>query len=1182
MTEPTYLNFDLWIGRTAEGYRAKAVDSFGREETVAFQMPFTELEVENFWLRIGRPRRGMRRVQSPEVEAAESLGGRLFESVFHGELLSCFRASLEEAKSTHAGLRIRLRLAEVPELADLPWEYLYDQRFDLFLGLSRSTPVVRYLELPARVQPLVVEPPLTMLVMLASPSDYESLEVEREWTQLNEALADLRTRRLIELQRLEGATLPNLQRRLDGGEIHIFHFIGHGGFDERTQEGVLIFEDESGRGKPITSDQLGVLLHDHTSLRLAFLNACEGARPCPKDAFAGIAQTLIQKGIPAVIAMQSEIPDEVGATLAQNFYSALAAGNPVDAGLTEARKAIFFQGSVEWGVPVLYLRAPNGRIFDLEEMQVHDGGRMLPASPLLEDPSLAEAAIGSSPRAQSRQHQTWNVPYRRNPFFTGREDVLETLHQALNGSGKTAQGQVQGISGLGGIGKTQTAVAFAHRFRNEYDAVLWSVASSEADLVAGFVEIAQVLGLPERNAPEQEAVEAVRRWLDTTGSWLLVLDNADQPEIVEPFLPASPRGHLLVTSRARNLDVLDVVRAIRLDALPPEDAWEFLLKRTDRKAPGDDERQAAAGLAEALGYLPLALEQAGAYLAAHPVRFCDYLESYHQRRLPLLAEGAPRQYPESVATTWALNFEQVELASEAAAEVLRLSAFLSPDRIPLELLSHGVAELGPVLAEPLARAEDDPVRLGNLLEPLTRYSLVRADLEDRTYSLHRLVQEVVKDTMGTGVRGRWAERTVRALNRAFPEIEFANWARCERLLAHARSALRLIEEDPSLEIEEAGRLLNQVGTYCLKRGRFATAGPPFHHALEIRKKVFGDEHRYVATSLNNLAALYRAQGRYEEAAPLYLRALEIREKVLGSEHPHVGESLNNLAILYHVQARLDDAESLHQRALEISEKSGGSEHPNVAFSLNNLANLYRDQDRYDEAMPLLQRALEIRARVLGRQHPHVATSLNSLANLYRDWGHYTEAIPLFQQALEIREQVLGGEHPHVADSLNSLANLYRDQGRYDEAEPLYQRARAVREKVLGGAHPHLADNLNDLANLYRDQGRYDQAEPLYQRAQSIRKKALGPEHPDFAATLKDYAALLHRTSREEEAIKLEAQAQTIQRATRPSYPDEDRKVCAAAILTAGCRRNTSYRASLLAIPQRCESPREVSLDTRDA
>jgi hypothetical protein len=367
MEEISYLDFDLLIERAEEGYTARVLNSPAGQATADFSLPFSELELENFLLRVGRTRRGMRRLESPEMEAAKSFGGRLFDAVFGGDVRECLRSSLDEADRQEAGLRLRLRLADVPELADLPWEYLYNPALNRFFVLSAETPLVRYLDLPERIRPLAVQPPLKVLVVISSPSDYPPLDVEREWEKLSEALGDLEQRGLVVLERLEDATLMTLQRRLRRGEYHVFHFIGHGDFDERAQDGVLLLEDEQGRGRPVSGQYLGTLLHDERTLRLAILNACEGARTSRTDPFAGTAQSLVQQGTPAVIAMQFEITDEAAIALAHEFYAALADGYPVDGALAEARKAIFGQeNDVEWGTPVLYMRSPDGHIFDVK------------------------------------------------------------------------------------------------------------------------------------------------------------------------------------------------------------------------------------------------------------------------------------------------------------------------------------------------------------------------------------------------------------------------------------------------------------------------------------------------------------------------------------------------------------------------------------------------------------------------------------------------------------------------------------------------------------------------------------------------------------------------------------------------------------------------------------------------
>ena len=336
------------------------------QATVEFALPFTDVEIENCLLRLGRPRRLVRRIESAEMQTAKNFGAALFNAVFDGDVRACLRSSMDEAKRDGTGVRLRLRLADA-ELADLPWELLYNPSVNRFLALSVQTPLVRYMELAERIQPISVTPPIRVLVMLSSPNDYPALDVEAEWTKLTEAVADLSASGQIAVERLDDATLGALQRCLRRSSYHIFHFIGHGEFDQTMQEGVLLLEGENQRGHRVGSQYLGMLLHDHESLRVAILNACEGARSSRQDPFAGSAQSLVQQGIPAVIAMQFEIADDVATTFAHEFYGALSDGYPIDAALTEARKAIFAAGcEVEWATPVLYLRAPDGRIFDVD------------------------------------------------------------------------------------------------------------------------------------------------------------------------------------------------------------------------------------------------------------------------------------------------------------------------------------------------------------------------------------------------------------------------------------------------------------------------------------------------------------------------------------------------------------------------------------------------------------------------------------------------------------------------------------------------------------------------------------------------------------------------------------------------------------------------------------------------
>ncbi len=385
------------------------------------------------------------------------------------------------------------------------------------------------------------------------------------------------------------------------------------------------------------------------------------------------------------------------------------------------------------------------------------------------------------------------------------------------------------------------------------------------------------------------------------------------------------------------------------------------------------------------------------------------------------------------------------------------------------------------------------------------------------------------------------EQRVEALNVEFVKLYSAG--KYQEAEAKGKEALALAEQLLGLNNVNTATSLNNLAELYRAQGRYAEAEPLCKRALAIREKALGPDHPDTATSLNNLALLYQNQGRYAEAEPLYKRALAIREKALGPDHPDTAQGLNNLAGLYHSQGRYAEAEPLYKRALAIRDSTLGPDHPDTATSLNNLAELYRAQGRHAQAEPLCKRALAIREKALGPDHPDTATSLNNLAGLFQDQGRYAEAEPLYKRTLAITEKALGPDHPDTANSLNNLAVLYVAQGRYAEAEPLCKRALAIREKALGPDHPSTASSLNNLAGLYRAQGRYAEAEPLCKRALTIREKALGPDHPNTATSLNNLATLYEAQGRYGEAEPLFKRALVItEKALGPDHPETARSL----------------------------------------
>ena len=366
---PQYIDFDVQLEADGQGGYRVHVQSTAGHTHAEFQLPFSDAQLENRLLKLkmalmrsgGRANRAM---LSPEEQAVQDFGQDLFESLMTTNVRSLYDGSRIQAANADKGLRLRLQIA-APELASLPWEFLYDVRQRVYLCRQKDTPLVRYLEVAAPVSTLTVNAPLRILAMIASPRDLHILDTEREKRRMEQSLARLTQAGQIELAWVDSGHWRDLQRALWHGPWHVFHYIGHGGFDTQANEGILAFEGDDGRMQPIRARSLADLLAGERSLRFAFLNACLGAAGGERDVFASTAATLVQRGTPAVLAMQYEITDKAAIEFSQTFYEALAEGLPVDTAATMARQAIHFgvPNSLEWGTPVLYSRATSGPLF---------------------------------------------------------------------------------------------------------------------------------------------------------------------------------------------------------------------------------------------------------------------------------------------------------------------------------------------------------------------------------------------------------------------------------------------------------------------------------------------------------------------------------------------------------------------------------------------------------------------------------------------------------------------------------------------------------------------------------------------------------------------------------------------------------------------------------------------------
>ncbi len=714
----------------------------------------------------------------------------------------------------------------------------------------------------------------------------------------------------------------------------------------------------------------------------------------------------------------------------------------------------------------------------------------------------------------------WLVPLPRNPFFTGREEVLEALHTQLGINQVIALTQSSAVHGLGGIGKTQVALEYAYRYALEYGAVFWIGAETEEQIVFSLLHIADVLQLPEQDDKDQQrVVAAVQRWLATHGQWLLIWDSVEDLTLLNRFLPSARSGAILITTRSQVLGTL--ARGLDLLPMEQEEGMLFLLRRAKVLAPDATNAQmhqlatcmpaqyaAAQELVKAVGGLPLALDQAGAYLEATQCGLPAYLELFHTQRAALLRQRGEesRNHPESASTTFALAIAATSQRHPAVWDLLRVCAFLQPDAIPEELFLQGSEHLGTALEAVCC----DELEWNRVVAIACSYSLLSRQPEKQTFSMHRLVQAVLLDTMTEAERQTWTRRVIEALDSVFPEVllatEYDAWMQGERLLPHALLCLQQAgTADRSLALAS---LAYKVAQYLRQHGKYTEAEAFYLRALHIREQILGPDHPDIARVLNYLAVLYWSQGKYAEAEPLHQRALHIREHVLGPMHLDVASSLHNLALLYWSQGKYAEAESLYLRASPIFKQALGESHPIVAQALNNLALLYRDQGKYAEAEPLYQQTLYIQEQTLGPDHLDVAFPLNNLAELSLELGKYAEAERLFRRALHIWGQQLGPEHPLIPHALNGLAIIAREQGKYAEAESLFQQALRIREQHLGLQHPETAETLHDLALLRQKQGNLNEAISFAERAWKARSQSLGDAHPKTAATRALYDQLL--------------------------------------------------------------------------
>jgi Tfp pilus assembly protein PilF len=672
----------------------------------------------------------------------------------------------------------------------------------------------------------------------------------------------------------------------------------------------------------------------------------------------------------------------------------------------------------------------------------------------------------------------WHVPFTRNPNFTGHERALESLAAAFRSDRPHARLQV--VHGLAGIGKTQLALEYAYRHRDQYRIVWWLRADNPARLAQDVGLLAARLQLVNDAEAYDEARNALLRHLPNERDWLLIFDGADVPATIRPYLP-DHGGHVLITSRNPNWGALGA-SSFHLRAWERAESVRFLLRRSGRSATVYPD-PAASTLAQALGDHPLALEQAGAIIERRRISFSDYLTRFEDYWAELLRSGrSTGEYPDAVAMAWELSFREVDETSPEASALLKVLAYLAPEPLPRSFIREAAA-----LAPPPLSHLGDKFPLDAAIAELLRHSLVEAD--EQSVSLHRLVAGLVRDRAPAEWRANWCGVALQFVHAAFPfdeEVQ-SSWPRTAPIVPHALAVSEHAERlrvDPGIN----GKLLNEVGQYLYRTGRFAEARSVLERALDQTTHAHGEHNPRRSAVVNNLARVLRRLGDADAAREQFEAAWAVDSAAYGEDHPHAAELANNVGACLFQSGEVSAAREHFAWALRVCNARYGAEHPHVASLTNNLGYALAGLGDLDRAADHFVRAQATAEATLGNDHPVLAHIRANLGIVRRLQGRHDDAERELERAITLAEAALGRDHTDVARILTYLALLQLDRGNPASARAHLERAIAIDEQAFGPWHAGLIARLGHLATCFKMTGNVDAAVACNERSTAIARR----------------------------------------------------------------------------------------------
>jgi len=701
------------------------------------------------------------------------------------------------------------------------------------------------------------------------------------------------------------------------------------------------------------------------------------------------------------------------------------------------------------------------------------------------------------------------VPYVKNERFIGRDNLLAQLFEKLREQKPYEYNHRVALYGLGGVGKTQTALAYVYANRTCYDSIFWISGTSKASLLSDFQRIAILTKCTAdgTNTDPLQGVKEVHAWLEKQTSWLLIIDNLDDIKVIPGFLPMNDtKKHTIITTRNPDSEGIPA-QGLEVGLLDPADAV-FLSTLSKITIKDTLESKQAYQIVQELGYLPLALEQAAAYVREVAGTFATFLEDYtniHKDIHKWIPHGNRPYYSHSVATTWSMSFKIVRNNHPQSAALFQLLSFPNPDGILIDLL---VAE-AEVLDQDMQKVVSNQIDRAKALLELEKFSLLKWDRQNKALVIHRLVQRVVQDEISDADLETLSVTIVELCGRLFPQDwENENRALCRICLGQVMTPLFCLEgtlrtRNSATTRVRWSKIMYRVGQFLMADGKLSDSERFSSKAVEFNTEVLGEDHSDTLMSMNSLAETYWTQGRTEEALQLHKRVLEKRRRILGEDHPDTLESMDNLAVTYSTQGRTEEALRLHEQVVEKRRHILGEDHRDRLTSMNNLAMAYKAQGRKEDCTRLNEEVLEKRRRTLGEDHLQTLISMNNLALAYCAQRRMEDSTGLVEQVLEKRRRILGEDHPDTLTSMNNLATVYLAQvGRMNDAARLLEHVLERRRRILDEDHPDTVTVKNNLAFAYWEQGRRKEAATLNEQVLEKRRQMLGEDHPDTLKSMK--------------------------------------------------------------------------------